>query len=227
MNISKEWNDILGNYGYHLQHLQLFTSPVAISISVFAFSLFYKRNVYHDNFRIVIQALTISLLSNNMMIFSHSYTSFKDDSFNFDLIDDIEKMKPLKGNLHICDKYSPIPLPLMFINVSMLFVLIIERNVAIYTFGKYEKLQFGNTIYYFCIPLWLFSLLLIVYDFFAIVGIDGNFLFKFCHSVFVQKFYWKFSLPYVAALPPLVLITFIFIKNYKVSNCIKNIINVI
>uniref|UniRef100_A0A0N5A318 G_PROTEIN_RECEP_F1_2 domain-containing protein n=1 Tax=Parastrongyloides trichosuri TaxID=131310 RepID=A0A0N5A318_PARTI len=219
MNISKtKLDDDLEGYIYYLQRSQLYISTIAIFASSLVLILFYKHNVFHDNFRAVFQALTGSIIVNNFLIFFHAHEGYRNNyQVDWNAIDKFEYFKQFKGNIQICDQYSPVPSPLMFINIVMLFILAIERTIAMRLYETYEKLQLGNIVYYFSLPLWCFSLLLFIYDCFAVYGIEENVLYNFCHCTFIQKYYWFFSTPYFLALIPLVIFIYIFFENYGVA----------
>ncbi|CEF60494.1 Hypothetical protein SRAE_X000223300 [Strongyloides ratti] len=215
MNVSIELDNTFGNIVYYLQISQIYTSAVAIIISIFIFIFFCKRNVYHDNFRVLIFGLIVSLITNNILILIHSIKSYQNEPFvEIQIVDEYISDKSLKGNIHVCDKYSPIPFPLMLIYVTTLIALSVERCAAMRLLGRYEKIQFCESMLAFLIPLWLFSTVLAGYDYISSRDIEEKKLFDFCHNTIVQNNFIDFSFPFIFSLSPLLIITWIFIKNY-------------
>uniref|UniRef100_A0A0K0E6W2 G_PROTEIN_RECEP_F1_2 domain-containing protein n=1 Tax=Strongyloides stercoralis TaxID=6248 RepID=A0A0K0E6W2_STRER len=222
MNVSIELDNTLGIFANYLQRSQIYTSIIALIFSILILAFLCKRNVYHDNFRIPVLIITVSLIVNNFLILMHSIENYQNrknvEEKNKDVYNNYDGV--IKGNFYICDKYSPIPLPLMIIYIIMLIILLIERTIAINLVEKYEKIKFYKTIYYLSIPFWIFIYTLVALDYYSSLMVKENLLSNFCRSKFVEDYFLDFLFPFIISLPPLIIITWMFIKNYYIAKII-------
>uniref|UniRef100_A0AAF5DJ04 G_PROTEIN_RECEP_F1_2 domain-containing protein n=1 Tax=Strongyloides stercoralis TaxID=6248 RepID=A0AAF5DJ04_STRER len=202
MNVSIELDNTLGIFANYLQRSQIYTSIIALIFSILILAFLCKRNVYHDNFRIPVLIITVSLIVNNFLILMHSIENYQNrknvEEKNKDVYNNYDGV--IKGNFYICDKYSPIPLPLMIIYIIMLIILLIERTIAI---NLVEN-----------IPFWIFIYTLVALDYYSSLMVKENLLSNFCRSKFVEDYFLDFLFPFIISLPPLIIITWMFIKNY-------------